>query len=224
MPGAGDPRAWDRYAYVKNSPIVYSDPTGHDPNNWFSPWNAYVTGWNNASVALSIVTNSNTSVTQRLLPAAYLTAWAGAHVMLITGTALLGCSAITTCSETVAGGGEIIDAVSNEVEKTSNMPYSNPNSRPSYAPGQIEQVWDNAMDENGQVFDPYSGEELQWDKSEPRNGQWDMGHNPGQTYKELWQDYRDGKIDHDTFIDEYQDPNNYRPQSPYTNRSRRWDE
>jgi RHS repeat-associated protein len=30
VPGAGDPRAWDRYAYVKNNPTKYSDPTGHD--------------------------------------------------------------------------------------------------------------------------------------------------------------------------------------------------
>jgi RHS repeat-associated protein len=29
VPGAGDPRAWDRYAYVKNSPVVYNDPSGH---------------------------------------------------------------------------------------------------------------------------------------------------------------------------------------------------
>ncbi len=31
MPGAGDPRAWDRYSYVKNSPVVYNDPSGHKP-------------------------------------------------------------------------------------------------------------------------------------------------------------------------------------------------
>jgi RHS repeat-associated protein len=29
VPGAGDPRAWDRYAYVKNNPVVYNDPSGH---------------------------------------------------------------------------------------------------------------------------------------------------------------------------------------------------
>jgi RHS repeat-associated protein len=29
VPGAGDPRAWDRYSYVKNSPVVYNDPSGH---------------------------------------------------------------------------------------------------------------------------------------------------------------------------------------------------
>jgi RHS repeat-associated protein len=29
IPEAGDPRAWDRYSYVKNNPIMYNDPSGH---------------------------------------------------------------------------------------------------------------------------------------------------------------------------------------------------
>jgi RHS repeat-associated protein len=29
VPKAGDVQAWDRYAYVNNSPLKYSDPTGH---------------------------------------------------------------------------------------------------------------------------------------------------------------------------------------------------
>ena len=29
MPGAGNPLAWDRYAYALNSPVRYTDPTGH---------------------------------------------------------------------------------------------------------------------------------------------------------------------------------------------------
>jgi RHS repeat-associated protein len=31
IPGAGDPQAWDRYAYVDNSPLNYTDPSGHRP-------------------------------------------------------------------------------------------------------------------------------------------------------------------------------------------------
>jgi RHS repeat-associated protein len=30
IPEAGDPSAWDRYAYVNNNPLIYSDPSGHN--------------------------------------------------------------------------------------------------------------------------------------------------------------------------------------------------
>jgi hypothetical protein len=30
VPQPGNPQAWDRYAYVNNSPLKYVDPTGHD--------------------------------------------------------------------------------------------------------------------------------------------------------------------------------------------------
>jgi len=29
VPGAGNPQAWDRYAYTSNNPVKYSDPSGH---------------------------------------------------------------------------------------------------------------------------------------------------------------------------------------------------
>jgi RHS repeat-associated protein len=31
VPGAGNPMAWDRYAYSLNNPVVYADPSGHFP-------------------------------------------------------------------------------------------------------------------------------------------------------------------------------------------------
>ncbi len=29
VPGPGSPQSWDRYAYVNNNPVRYSDPSGH---------------------------------------------------------------------------------------------------------------------------------------------------------------------------------------------------
>ena len=55
-------------------------------------------------------------------------------------------------------------------------PYAN--SRPDYAPGQEETVWEQAKDEDGNVYDPNTGEQLEWDRNKPRDGQWDMGHKP----------------------------------------------
>ena len=35
IPQPGNPLDWDRFAYVKNNPIIYSDPSGHKGcNNW----------------------------------------------------------------------------------------------------------------------------------------------------------------------------------------------
>ncbi|MBS3950325.1 MAG: hypothetical protein KGZ53_06660 [Peptococcaceae bacterium] len=31
VPGAGNPLAWDRYAYTLNNPVRYTDPSGHSP-------------------------------------------------------------------------------------------------------------------------------------------------------------------------------------------------
>jgi RHS repeat-associated protein len=30
VPGPGNPQDWDRYSYVRNNPIIYNDPSGHD--------------------------------------------------------------------------------------------------------------------------------------------------------------------------------------------------
>ena len=43
VPGAGNPQALNRYSYVLNRPINYSDPSGHDPldENWAKEFTAF---------------------------------------------------------------------------------------------------------------------------------------------------------------------------------------
>ena len=73
-----------------------------------------------------------------------------------------------------------------------NKPYTN--SRPSYGKNQVNEVWENAKDPiTGKVYDP-SGVEITWDKTKSRNGQWDMGHIPGEKYSEMHQLYMDDVI------------------------------
>ncbi|MBJ8019812.1 HNH/ENDO VII family nuclease [Bacillus mycoides] len=73
------------------------------------------------------------------------------------------------------------------------------------------------------MFDPNTGEELFWDKNKSRAGQWDMGHIPEAKYSEHHRKYMNEEIDYETFIKEYRDPKNYRPESPSANRSHKYE-
>jgi len=97
------------------------------------------------------------------------------------------------------------------------------NARPKFRTGVIEKVWKNAMDDAGNVYDPHTEEQLTWDKTKARRGQWDMGHVKGASYKQLVEDLRTGKINQKQFLDEYNNPDNYKPESPSENRSRKHD-
>lgn len=101
------------------------------------------------------------------------------------------------------------------------MPYSK--SRPSYAKGQVDEVWEAAKQKNGKVYDPNTGEELIWDKTvKPRS--WDMGHLPGHEYRTLHEKYMSGKITKAEFLKEYRDPKNYQPESKSANRSHKYEQ
>lgn len=96
--------------------------------------------------------------------------------------------------------------------------------RPSrYRTGVADDVWRNAQDSNGRVFDPNTGEELFWDRSRNRTGQWGMGHIKGRSYKDLRQQCLDGIICRKEFLDEYNNPANYRPEAMKPNRGQEYD-
>lgn len=114
--------------------------------------------------------------------------------------------------------------VKSDVSKSSSnsdkKPYSK--SRPSYARGQVDKVWNSAKQKDGKVYDPNTKEELTWDKTKkPR--QWDMGHKPGHEYRTLHKKYMKGKISKAEFLKQYKDPNNYQPESKSANRSHKYE-
>ena len=94
-------------------------------------------------------------------------------------------------------------------------------NRPSFRKGVVDEVWKNAQKgkPNGKVYDPNTGELLMWDKSKSRNGQWDMGHLPQEKWDKLRQQYIDGDISWEQVLERYNDPKNYRPEAPSSNRS-----
>lgn len=108
-------------------------------------------------------------------------------------------------------------------EGGSKKPYSDPKKRPKYGEDQVDEVWEAAKDKNGRVFDPNTGEELFWDKSKSRAGQWDMGHKPGHEYRDLHKSYMDGKITKEQFLEQYRNTNNYHPESVSANRSHKFE-
>ncbi|WP_435770340.1 HNH/ENDO VII family nuclease [Nocardioides sp. SYSU DS0651] len=100
------------------------------------------------------------------------------------------------------------------------LPYAN--SRPDYGPDQIEDVWDNAKDANGDVWvldENGNRVKVEWTPGDPRKGVWDMGHNPGSEYRDLLDDYLNHKISKEEFLERYRDPDNYTVQHPTRNQS-----
>ncbi|MGU3654090.1 HNH/ENDO VII family nuclease [Mycolicibacterium sp. A43C] len=128
------------------------------------------------------------------------------------------------------------------------LPYAN-GGRPPFGLTQVEDTWNLSRQEqladiaagtrdlplpgpaqqwvelhpNGPVGEDWTVENghrlIEWQPGDPRRGLWDMGHIPGEEYRNLKQNYLEGNITYEQFIEIYRDPENYRVQDPYRNRS-----
>ena len=107
------------------------------------------------------------------------------------------------------------------VSVVEDLPYQD--SRPSLRKGVPEQVWQNAMEDSvdGKVRDPLTDTVMEWEPGQPRKGVWDMGHRPGHKYSDMHELYLKGEMTPQEFRDWYNDPANYRPELPSSNRSHR---
>ncbi|WP_367987509.1 GH-E family nuclease [Vibrio sp. NTOU-M3] len=108
-----------------------------------------------------------------------------------------------------ATGVRIANRVANRVAK--GVDYSRPSG---YRAGVRDKVWESAKETStGQVRDPATGRFMSKDKA------WDMGHKPGHEFRKHKKSAEERGISRKQFLDEHNNPNNYRPELPSSNRS-----
>jgi predicted ribonuclease toxin of YeeF-YezG toxin-antitoxin module len=91
-------------------------------------------------------------------------------------------------------------------------------TRPSWFRNRVrDTVWDAAMDADGVVRDPGTGEIMS--KTESR----DMCHKPGYEFRKHQASANERGISRKEFFNEYDDPSHYRPELPSNNRSHRYE-
>ncbi len=100
-------------------------------------------------------------------------------------------------------------AISKAIDKTFSRPSG-------FRKGVRDQTWEAAREKaTGQVRDPVKGRFMSKDKP------WDMGHKPGREFRKIQRDQAQRKLNRKQVLDEHNDPANYRPELPSSNRSHR---
>jgi hypothetical protein len=92
-------------------------------------------------------------------------------------------------------------------------------SRPSYSDKTVNEVFENNKKADGKVYDPETLEEITWKPGDPREGVWSMGHKPGYEYRHLHKAYMEGRITKEQFLEYFNNPKYYRPETPSTSSS-----
>ena len=87
-------------------------------------------------------------------------------------------------------------------------------NHPEHKDEVVEQVWEDAKNERGEVFCEITKQRLTWDRSEDRGSQWVMGHKPGYEYKYLVAYLLRDIISYEEFKQAYHNPEYYRPEAP----------
>lgn len=121
----------------------------------------------------------------------------------------------TKVGESTEAVGDMKKADVGAVEGCPKAPKKGTYSRPSgYRKGVRDKAWENAREEStGQVRDPVTGRFMSKDKP------WDMGHKPGHEFRKHAKDAQERGISRKQFLDEHNNPNNFRPELPSSNRS-----
>ncbi|MBI1879535.1 MAG: RHS repeat-associated core domain-containing protein [Chloroflexi bacterium] len=105
VPGAGNPQAWNRYSYVGNNPLKYSDTSGHC---WgFASGmrgSFYGTTCNNLDMAGIILTSPDATIGQKFEAWAYIDAIAISHAVAVGGLVAAGVGCATGAGTVICAG------------------------------------------------------------------------------------------------------------------------
>lgn len=111
-----------------------------------------------------------------------------------------------------------------------NGPYiknGKPNGRPQLSGEkklQFEKdVYNNQVDPDGILRDPNTGETIDWKPGDPRKNKVDFGHTEGNSYKNMFEKYKNGEITLDELKEFQFNSDNFRLETPSANRSHQYE-
>ncbi|MGG5342093.1 GH-E family nuclease [Enterococcus sp. AZ192] len=111
-----------------------------------------------------------------------------------------------------------------------NGPYiknGKPNGRPQLSGEkkiQFEKdVYNNQVDPDGILRDPNTGETIDWKPGDTRKNKVDFGHTEGNSYKNMFEKYKNGEITLDELKEFQFNSDNFRLETPSANRSHQYE-
>lgn len=84
-------------------------------------------------------------------------------------------------------------------------------------------VYDKQVDPDGILRDPNTGEVINWKPGQPRKGKVDFGHNEGNSYKKIFEKYKNREITLEELKEFQSNPDNFRLETPSANRSHKYE-
>ncbi|MEG0523645.1 MAG: GH-E family nuclease, partial [Erysipelotrichaceae bacterium] len=111
-----------------------------------------------------------------------------------------------------------------------NGPYikdGKPNGRPQLSGVKKlkfeNEVYNKNLDPDGVLRDPNTGDVIEWKPGQPRKDIVDFGHKSGNSYKDMFEKYKNREITLDKLKEFQFDPDNYRLENLSTNRSHKYE-
>jgi len=124
VPGMGDPLASDRYAYVKNNPVKYTDELGTcwGPFSGARSLPSYDVTCGNLDLAYIILYGSQASFGEQVLAGGYIAAETGAHATPVVVAGVLTCVyAVAGCAEAIVAVGDTVKEFVGSVMETGDV-------------------------------------------------------------------------------------------------------